>query len=91
MAEHDAALLGEWRVHFHVPLYLERFGLVETTQQTVLECLAAVRRFPGVSHFEAETYAWSVLPDELQVDELALGIADELRWVRQQVTATHSA
>lgn len=88
MAERDATLYGEWRVHFHVPLYLERFGLVETTQQTVLDCLAAVRNFPGVKHFEAETYAWSVLPDELRVDELASGIADELRWVRQQVAAS---
>ena len=90
-ALHGTALHGEWRVHFHVPLYLERFGLVETTQQTVLDCLAAMRAFPGVHHFEAETYAWSVLPDELRVAELATGIADELLWVRQQVAATHSA
>jgi hypothetical protein len=91
MAERDATLCGEWRVHFHVPLYLERFGLVETTQQTVLDCLAALRAHPGVRHVEAETYAWSVLPDELQVEDLAAGIADELRWVRQQVAAKPSA
>jgi hypothetical protein len=91
MAERDATLYGEWRVHFHVPLYLERFGLVETTQQTVLECLAAIRDFSGVRHFEAETYAWGVLPGELQVEDLAEGIAGELRWVRQQVAATPSA
>jgi hypothetical protein len=91
MAELDASILGEWRVHFHVPLYLERFGLIETTQQTVLECLAAVRDFSGVRHFEAETYAWGVLPDELRAADLAAGIADEVRWVRQQVAATPSA
>ncbi len=91
MGDADASLLGEWRVHFHVPLYLERFGLVETTQQAVLDCLAAVRAFPGIAHFEAETYAWGVLPDELRVHELAAGIADELSWVRQQGIAAHSA
>lgn len=91
MARRDVTLRGEWRVHFHVPLYLERFGLVETTQQTVLDCLAAIRDFPGVRHFEAETYAWSVVPDELRVNELAAGIADELRWVLRQVAATPSA
>jgi len=91
MAERDASLYGEWRVHFHVPLYLQCFGLVETTQQAVLDCLAAIRGFSSVSHFEAETYAWSVLPDELQVNELASGIADELRWVRQQAAASPSA
>jgi hypothetical protein len=83
-------LRGEWRVHFHVPLYLERFGLVETTQQTVIECLATIRTLSDVQHFETETYAWSVLPDELQVEELAAGIAAELRWVRQQFAALPS-
>jgi hypothetical protein len=84
-------LRGEWRVHFHVPLYLERFGLLETTQQAVVDCLAALRDFPGVRHFEAETYAWSVLPEELRVSELAAGIAGELHWVRQQVAALRPA
>lgn len=84
MAERDPNVYGEWRVHFHVPLYLERFGLLETTQQTVLDCLAALRRFSPVRHFEVETYAWGVLPQELQVDDLATGIADEMRWVRRQ-------
>ncbi len=83
MAKRDPQLCGEWRVHFHVPLYLERFGLLETTQQMVLDCLAALRRFSNVKHFEVETYAWGVLPHELQVDDLATGIAHEMRWVRQ--------
>jgi hypothetical protein len=76
--------LGEWRVHFHVPLYLERFGWIETTQQEILDCMAAVRRVSGVKHFEAETYAWNVLPSDLQVEDLAAGIADEMSWVRRQ-------
>jgi hypothetical protein len=88
MAEHDPGLYGEWRVHFHVPLYLKRFGLLETTQQAVLDCLAAIRRFSDVRHFEVETYAWGVLPRELQVDDLATGIAEEMRWARQQAAAT---
>jgi hypothetical protein len=82
----DAALhpKGEWRIHFHVPLYLESFGLLETTQQQIDECLAAVQQFSSVRHFEAETYAWSVLPSELLVAELAVGIAGELNWLRQR-------
>jgi hypothetical protein len=88
MAAGDAGLCGEWRVHFHVPLYLARFGLLETTQQTVFDCLAALRRFSEVKHFEVETYAWGVLPQELQVDDLATGIADEMRWVLENAAAT---
>jgi len=87
MARDNPTLYGEWRVHFHVPLYLERFGLVETTQQEVLDCIAAVRHVAGVKHFEAETYAWNVLPSELQVEDLAAGIADEMSWVRRQAAS----
>jgi hypothetical protein len=82
---------GEWRIHFHVPLYLAGFGLLETTQQQIDECLAAVRRFSAVRHFEAETYAWTVLPSELRVDELAAGIAHELTWLRQRFLVPSSA
>ncbi len=82
---------GEWRIHFHVPLYLASFGLLETTQQQVDDCLAAVQRFSTVRHFEAETYAWSVLPSELLVDELAAGIAQELTWLRQRFLVPSTA
>lgn len=78
---------AEWRTHFHVPLYLERFGYLETTQADVIECLTHVRELTDCKHFEAETYAWSVLPDELQEDSLAHGIAKELQWLKDQAAA----
>jgi hypothetical protein len=72
---------GEWRVHFHVPLFLERFGLIQTTQQQIGEFMGAIRPEDGIHHFETETYAWNVLPLELRTDDLAAGIARELQWV----------
>ena len=72
---------GEWRVHFHVPVYLESFGLLKTSQSDVLQCLA---RLPRETHYEVETYAWNVLPSELQCKTLADGIANELKWFAQQ-------
>ncbi|MBW3595668.1 MAG: metabolite traffic protein EboE [Planctomycetes bacterium] len=69
-----------WRIHFHVPIYLVRFGALETTQDEIIRCLEAVRDYSRVSHFEVETYAWSVLPEELQQPQLADGIAEEIRW-----------
>lgn len=77
------ALTGQWRVHFHVPVYLDHFGLLKTSRKQILECLEiATHEMPELSHFEVETYAWSVLPKELQHDRLADGIAKELQWFR---------
>jgi hypothetical protein len=75
-------LTGEWRVHFHVPIYLERFGQLSTSQADIGACLAQCRGSTAVKHYEVETYAWSVLPSELQQPELAAGIAQEMEWFR---------
>jgi hypothetical protein len=71
---------GEWRVHFHVPIYLNEFGRLRSTQEQIGECLYAARRHTTCQHFEVETYAWGVLPAELKHSELAAGIAEELTW-----------
>lgn len=76
---------GEWRIHFHVPIYLERFGHLAGTQADIRACLDAVRRHSTVQHFEVETYAWGVLPPELRQAELAAGIAHEMEWFREIV------
>lgn len=78
-------LRGEWRVHFHLPIYLQEFGRLRTTQEQIGECLAAARRHTSCKHYEVETYAWGVLPPELRQPELAAGIAEELVWFEQAV------
>jgi hypothetical protein len=78
-------LTGEWRVHFHVPIYLERFGHLETTQFAIRECLRAAAEMSDCRHFEVETYAWGVLPAELQQPDLAAGIAEEMRWLEREM------
>jgi len=72
----------EWRVHFHVPIYLERFGYLEASQQAIRECLQTAAALDDCRHFEVETYAWGVLPAELQQPDLAIGIAHEMEWFR---------
>jgi hypothetical protein len=76
---------GEWRVHFHVPIYLKRFGHLEAMQQAILDCLRTAAAHNTSSHFEVETYAWGVLPPELRQPDLAAGIAQELEWFRSAV------
>jgi len=71
---------GEWRVHFHVPIYLNEFGRLRSTQSQIAQCLAAARQHTTCQHYEVETYAWGVLPPDLKQPDLAAGIAEELKW-----------
>ncbi|MCH9022280.1 MAG: metabolite traffic protein EboE [Planctomycetes bacterium] len=71
-----------WRIHFHLPIFLERVGLLESTQGEIQKCLRAARELTDCELFEVETYAWNVLPEELAAEDLAEGIAQELIWFR---------
>lgn len=78
-------LKAEWRVHFHVPVYLEEFGHLESSRADIRACLDACKKYSAVHHFEVETYAWGVLPKELQHANLADGIAQEMKWFHEQL------
>jgi hypothetical protein len=85
VVSHSGRLPTEpWRIHFHVPIDIDRFGLLETTRDDLLACLAALPDHP-IPHLEVETYAWSVLPPALRAPSLAAGIASELRWFHAQL------
>ena len=70
-----------WRVHFHVPVFLDRTEAFGTTQETILKTLALYRKNPFTAHFEVETYTWSILPEALKL-ELTASIGRELSWVQ---------
>lgn len=82
----EASPQGEWRVHFHVPIYLPSFGHLFTSQPDIGAMLAAARQYSEVNHFEVETYAWGVLPSELRQPTLAAGIAEEMAWFHRLAT-----
>lgn len=73
-------LTSRWRVHFHVPVYLKSFGNLQGSQGDIFATLAALKPLTDVQHFEVETYAWGVLPQELRQPTLAAGIAEEMKW-----------
>lgn len=82
LAAHPAETAGaEWRVHFHVPIFLRKFGRLFATQDAILDCLKALPILPETPAIEVETYAWGVLPAELRTATLAEGIAAELQWL----------
>jgi len=71
---------AEWRVHFHVPLFLETYGVLDSTQDAVREVLRLQRENPFTSQLEVETYTWGVLPVGAQAP-LNESIGRELGWV----------
>ena len=86
----QSQLRGKMRVHFHVPIFMKSLGVLSTTQSQISECLAALHRNKAgldarepMPHFEVETYAWNVLPDEYQRASQASGIAEEIRWLNE--------
>jgi len=74
-----------WRVHYHLPLFLERLGHLQTTQSQVKDGLAILVGQAEVQHFEVETYTWDVLPEGIGVDDLSHGIAQEFSWLFEQI------
>jgi hypothetical protein len=79
-----------WRIHFHVPLHLACFGQLFSTQPQIGEALAALQGASAplfTGHIEAETYAWGVLPEQMQPSSLDAGLADELQWLQALVAS----
>lgn len=81
-----------WVVHFHVPVFLERFGHLTTSHAEVLDCLRTLadptNSIDFTGHLEIETYAWSVLPAAMRKRGLAEDIASELVWLRRSIIET---
>lgn len=75
----------EWRAHFHVPVFLENFGLLQSTQADIIKVLAIQEQNPFTDHLEVETYTWGVLPDALKIP-LTQSIIRELEWVKYKLT-----
>lgn len=75
------AMTREWRSHFHVPLFVEDYGALQSTQSDIEKVLALQKERPFSRYMEVETYTWEVLPDKLRLP-IKESIVRELRWVR---------
>jgi hypothetical protein len=80
LAEKDQSNWAEWRIHFHVPLFIEQYGHLQSTQSDVKNVLNLLKSTNYTRHLEIETYTWEVLPQGLQTD-LVSSIERELEWV----------
>ncbi len=77
---------GEWRVHCHVPVFLEVAGGFHSTQPTLKAALRAIGSTFVAPHLEVETYTWDVLPPALRQSSRADAIAREMRWVLEELS-----
>ena len=71
---------GDWRIHFHVPLFTAEYDGLGSTQADVRRVIDAAMSTGVTRHLEIETYTWDVLPERLKIDLLE-SIAREYDWV----------
>jgi hypothetical protein len=75
----------EWRIHFHVPVFLEDLGAFRTTRFALEEALAVHKATPLSRQLEIETYTWDVLPDHLKTGDIVDYVCREIEWVKGQL------
>jgi hypothetical protein len=83
----DPPLQEEWRIHFHVPVFLRTMGALDTTQPDLEAVLDLIAARPAPACLEVETYTWDVLPAEYRTAEMSEAIARELAWTRDRIEA----
>lgn len=74
----------EWRTHFHVPVFLDSYGRLQSTREDILQVLQYLQKEKVTNHLEVETYTWEVLPKDIQL-ELSGSIIRELQWVKENM------
>jgi hypothetical protein len=79
----------ELRTHFHVPIFIEDYQLLQSTQNEIITILESWLKKEFTQHLEIETYTWQVLPLHLQTD-LTESIERELKWVIGRLTGNLS-
>ncbi|TGL55299.1 xylose isomerase [Leptospira kemamanensis] len=71
----------EWRIHFHVPIFLETYGKFFSTQEELKMVLSEHKKNRITQILEIETYTWNVLPESLQMP-IGKSILRELLWLK---------
>lgn len=76
----EESLAEEWRTHFHVPIFIHDYQILQSTQDDIATVLHLIQTNNACSHLEIETYTWDVLPAEMKID-LLTSIQREYEWV----------
>lgn len=84
LSDIENSSVKEWRAHFHVPVFGQNFGLLQSTQNDICEVLQIHKNNSLTKHLEVETYTWEVLSEELKLP-IQKSISRELQWVSGQL------
>jgi hypothetical protein len=79
----------EWRIHFHVPIFIRDYQLLQSTQDDITTVLDSLHSYCDCNHLEIETYTWEVLPEKMKLD-LLTSIQREYEWVLTKLLAVKS-
>jgi hypothetical protein len=72
----------EWRIHYHVPIFVDSYYPgTWTTQDSILDAFDVARRRYVTNFWEVETYTWEVLPEDKRLP-LVDSIERELQWAK---------
>jgi hypothetical protein len=71
---------SHWRIHFHVPLFVDRYNMLSSTHDDTHALLRLLREHGFSRYLEIETYTYNVLPPRLKEDLLDL-LQHEYLWV----------
>ncbi|MCL6754583.1 metabolite traffic protein EboE [Nostoc sp. CCCryo 231-06] len=82
----EQSLAEEWRTHFHVPIFIHDYQILQSTQDDIATVLHLLNTNNACSHLEIETYTWDVLPAEMKID-LLTSIQREYEWVLKEFAA----
>lgn len=88
LSDKAAASAAEWRAHYHVPIFIHHYGVLESTQEDIRKVLSLQDEAPFTFHLEIETYTWEVLPPELRLP-VAESIIREIFWVMDVIKHEH--
>lgn len=69
----------EWRIHFHLPIFVAETPLYRTTRDFIDSLLPLL---DDATLLEVETYTWEVLPPDFRTDTVVESIVRELQWLK---------
>lgn len=84
----EESTASEWRTHFHVPLFIDDYQFIKSTQDDIVDVFELLQKNEICNHLEIETYTWEVLPSEMKVD-IAASIQREYEWVLWKLQASN--
>jgi hypothetical protein len=86
LRDHPRGRDEEWRIHFHVPIFVNRMPRYGTTRFFIDALLPLLDKNMLL---EVETYTWEVLPSELRAESVDHSIVRELQWLKGQRDETN--